>query len=131
MSIDAKTIFNPAELSEMQELIEINDRLKVLEERKKDIANNIKSAMIGKNISNAELNGSTFTLIESERRTVTKKTKDDFIAELIAKQKNHLVVHSIEPDVDSIMLEVDSGLLDRAFVEQYVKVTPTVTLRCV
>ena len=131
MSIDAKTIFNPAELSEMQELIEINDRLKVLEERKKDIANNIKSAMIGKNISSTELNGSTFTLIESERRTVTKKTKDDFIAELIAKQKNHLVIHSIEPDVDSIMLEVDSGLLDRAFVEQYVKITPTVTLRCV
>lgn len=131
MSIDAKTIFNPAELSEMQELIEINDRLKVLEERKKDIANNIKTAMIGKNISSAELNGSTFTLIESERKTVTKKTKDDFIAELIAKQKNHLVVHSIEPDVDSIMLEVDSGLLDRAFVEQYVKITPTVTLRCV
>ena len=131
MSIDAKTIFNPTELSEMQELIEINDRLKVLEERKKDIANNIKSAMIGKNISSAELDGSTFTLIESERRTVTKKTKDDFIAELIAKQKNHLVIHSIEPDVDSIMLEVDSGLLDRAFVEQYVKITPTVTLRCV
>ena len=51
MSIDAKTIFNPTELSEMQELIEINDRLKVLEERKKDIASNIKSAMIGKNIS--------------------------------------------------------------------------------
>lgn len=131
MSIDAKTIFNSAELSEMQELIEINDRLKVLEERKKDIASNIKSAMMGKNISSAELDGSTFTLIESERRTVTKKTKDDFIAELIAKQKNHLVVHSIEPDVDSIMLEVDSGLLDRAFVEQYVKITPTVTLRCV
>lgn len=131
MSIDAKTIFNPAELSEMQELIEINDRLKVLEERKKDIANNIKSAMIGKNISSTELNGSTFTLIESVRRIVTKKTKDDFIAELIAKQKNHLVIHSIEPDVDSIMLEVDSGLLDRAFVEQYVKITPTVTLRCV
>ena len=61
---------------------------------------------------------------------VTKATKDSFIAELVGLNKQHLVITSIEPDLDSIFAEVDAGSLDKVLVDQYVKVTPVVTLRC-
>ena len=68
-------------------------------------------------------------LTESLRRTVTKSTKDAFIGELVALGKQHLVTHSIEPDIESIFSEVDSGLLNESMVNKYIKSTPVLTLR--
>ena len=39
------------------------------------------------NIDKCDVNGSTFSLTESQRKTITKSTKDNFIAELIGLNK--------------------------------------------
>lgn len=128
--INASTVFSVAEVKEMEELAKINEEMKKLESRKKSLSDNVKKYMVAAKIDKVDVNGTSFSLTESERRTVTKATKDQFIAELVGLGKQHLVVTSIEPDLDSIFAEVDAGGLTKAMVDQYVKVTPVVTLRC-
>lgn len=128
--IDASTVFGTNEFSEMQELVRINEEMKKLESRKKVLSDNVKQYMQNLNIDKCSVDGASFSLTESQRRTISKNNKDAFIAELVALNKRHLVVTSIEPDLDSIFAEVDAGSLDKALVDNYVKVTPVVTLRC-
>ena len=128
--VNATTNFNIAQVQEMEELVAINEEIKKLESRKKVLSDNIKTYMLSANIDKVDINGSTLGLTESTRKTVTKSTKDEFIAELVGLGKKHLVNYSIEPDLDSIFAEVDAGNLGQDFVDKYVKVTPVVTLRC-
>lgn len=128
--IDASTVFGTNEFSEMQELVRINEEMKKLESRKKVLSDNVKQYMQNLNIDKCSVDGAYLSLTESQRRTISKNNKDAFIAELVALNKRHLVVTSIEPDLDSIFAEVDAGSLDKALVDNYVKVTPVVTLRC-
>lgn len=125
----AQTYFTPAEVQQMEALVAINEELKKLEAKKKALVENVKKDMLAKKIDEVDVNGTKFSITTSERRTVTKATKDEFIANLVALGKKHLVNYSIEPDLDSIFTEVDSGQLDGNMVNQYVKVTPVVTLR--
>ena len=128
--VNATTNFNIAQVQEMEELVAINEEIKKLESRKKVLSDNIKTYMLSANIDKVDINGSTLGLTESTRKTVTKSTKDEFIAELVGFGKKHLINYSIEPDLDSIFAEVDAGNLGQDFVDKYVKVTPVVTLRC-
>ena len=128
--IDAINNFTTTQIDEMNELITVNEELKKLEAKKQILSDNIKRHMINAKIDKVDVNGSTLSLIESTRKTIKKATKDEFIAELIGKNKKHLVTYSIEPDLDSIFAEVDAGLLESDFVDSYVKVTPVITLRC-
>lgn len=128
--VDALNYFSQSQVSDMETLAEINEKIKVLESEKKLLSDKVKNYMIGSNIDKVDVNGTVFTLIESERRTVTKTTKDEFVANLVSQGKRHLVQTSIEPDLDSIFAEVSAGNLDKNFVNAYVKVTPVITLRC-
>lgn len=128
--IDASSVFGAKELSDMEELVQVNEEMKKLEARKKILSDSVKGHMQKLNIDKCTVNGSTFSLTESQRRTVTKATKDMFIAELVGLNKKHLVLTSIEPDLDSIFAEVDAGSLDKDLVDKYVKVSPVITLRC-
>lgn len=128
--INASTVFSVQEVQEMEELVRINDEMKKLESRKKTLSDNVKKYMTTAKIDKVNVNGSSFSLTESDRRTVTKATKDQFIAELVSLGKQHLVITSIEPDLDSIFAEVDAGGLAKDMVDKYVKVTPVTTLRC-
>lgn len=128
--IDASSVFGAKELSDMEELVQVNEEMKKLEARKKILSDSVKGHMQKLNIDKCAVNGSTFSLTESQRRTVTKATKDMFIAELVGLNKKHLVLTSIEPDLDSIFAEVDAGSLDKDLVDKYVKVSPVITLRC-
>ena len=128
--VDANTIFNSKEICEIEELIDINKQIKELETRKKELNDKLKDSMKSLNISNFTLNGSSFSLIETQRRTITKATKDKFIAELVGLNKQYLLTTSIEPDLDSIFSEVDAGTLDKDLVNKYVKVSDVTTLRC-
>ena len=101
-----------------------------LEAKKKNLVDVVKSAMTAKKLGDVDINGNKLSLTTSERRTVTKATKDEFVAALVSQGKKHLVNYSIEPDVDSIFAEVDAGTLNKSFVDTYVKVTSVVTLRC-
>lgn len=129
-ALDARQNFSPAQVKEMEELLQINDQLKTLDKRKKTLVENVKNYMGSINATDIEIDGIGMSLTESTRRTVTAKTKDEFIAQLVSSGKKHLVKTSIEPDIDSIFAEVDAGILAKDFVEQYIKVTPVITLRC-
>lgn len=129
-SINAITAFNAQQFQEMKELVDINEQMKVLENKKKALSDNVKKHMLAAKIDKVDVNGSTLTIIESTRKTVTKSTHDEFVAELVGMGKKHLINYSIEPDVDSIFAEVDAGTLAQDFVDKYVKVTPVTTLRC-
>lgn len=129
-TINATTMFNSAQVQEMADLIAINEEMKKLEAKKKTLSDNVKKHMVAAKVDKVDLNGSTLSLTESSRKTVTKATHDQFIAELVSMGKKHLVNYSIEPDLDSIFAEVDAGTLGQDFVDKYVKVTPVITLRC-
>ena len=128
--IDANIAFDEQERADMAELVDINTQLKVLEAKKKTISEKVKSAMVNKKIDKVDINGSKLSIIQSTRTLVPKKTKDEFIAQLVGLGKQHLVKTSIEPDIESIFAEVDAGTLDSNMVNSYVKVTPVTTLRC-
>ena len=128
--VNAASNFTQAQLQEINELLAINEELKKLEAKKKTLSDSVKKHMINAKLDKIDVNGNILSLTETTRRTVTKSTKDEFIAELIGKNKKHLVNYSIEPDLDSIFAEVDAGLLQSDFVNAYVKVTPVITLRC-
>ena len=128
--IDANIAFDEQERADMAELVDINTQLKVLEAKKKTISEKVKSAMVNKKIDKVDINGSKLSIIQSTRTMVPKKTKDEFIAQLVGLGKQHLVKTSIEPDIESIFAEVDAGTLDSNIVNSYVKVTPVTTLRC-
>lgn len=128
--VDANTIFNSKEICEIEELIDINKQIKDLETRKKELNDKLKDNMKSLNVSNFALDNSSFSLIETQRRTITKATKDKFIAELVGLNKQYLLTTSIEPDLDSIFSEVDAGTLDKDLVNKYVKVSDVTTLRC-
>lgn len=127
--IDANTLFSTAQIDKMECLLRIKDEIKALEAQKDALSKSIKDGMAKLNVHECDLNGSVFKLIESERRTVTKCTKNEFVANLVGQGKKHLVVTSIEPDLDGIFAEVDAGTLEKSFVDKYVKVTPVKTLR--
>ena len=128
--IDANIAFDEQERADMAELVDINTQLKVLEAKKKTISEKVKSAMVNKKIDKVDINGSKLSIIQSTRTMVPKKTKDEFIAQLVGLGKQHLVKTSIEPDIESIFAEVDAGTLDSNMVNSYIKVTPVTTLRC-
>ena len=128
--INANIAFDEQERADMAELVDINTQLKALEAKKKTISEKVKSAMVNKKIDKVDINGSKLSIIQSTRTMVSKKTKDEFIAQLVGLGKKHLVKTSIEPDIESIFAEVDAGTLDSNMVNSYVKVTPVTTLRC-
>ena len=128
--IDANIAFDEQERADMAELVYINTQLKALEAKKKTISEKVKSAMVNKKIDKVDIDGSKLSIIQSTRTMVPKKTKDEFIAQLVGLGKQHLVKTSIEPDIESIFAEVDAGTLDGNMVNSYVKVTPVTTLRC-
>lgn len=128
--VSAISHFNATQYQEMKELVAVNEEMKKLEAKKKILSDSVKAHMIAAKIDKVNVDGSTLGLTEGVRRTVTKATKDQFIADLVGMGKKHLVNYSIEPDLDSIFAEVDAGMLGQDFVDKYVKVTPTTTLRC-
>ena len=128
--IDANIAFDEQERADMAELVYINTQLKEKKKKKKTISEKVKSAMVNKKIDKVDINGSKLSIIQSTRKMVSKKTKDEFIAQLVGLGKQHLVKTSIEPDIESIFAEVDAGTLDSNMVNSYVKVTPVTTLRC-
>ena len=128
--INANIAFDEQERADMAELVDINTQLKALEAKKKTISEKVKTAMVNKKIDKVDINGSKLSIIQSTRTMVPKKTKDEFIAQLVGLGKQHLVKTSIEPDIESIFAEVDAGTLDSNMVNSYVKVTPVTTLRC-
>ncbi len=118
------------ELTAVKRLQEVNDQLKVLEMEKQALVCQVKNAMITHQVSSFIMNNHQYDLAYSESRAVKRKDKDEFIASLINQGKSYLAHMSLDLDLDGIFAEVDAGLLDKDFVNKYVKVTPKTSLHC-
>lgn len=127
--VEAKAICDPSSLNDLITLAEINQQIKDLEAKKQVMVAKVKQFMSSKHLTSLSMNGNIFTLVESQRKNVTKSTKDEFVSELISHGFRYLIKASIEPDVDGVLAEVDAGNLTQEFVDKYVKITPVVTLR--
>lgn len=127
--LDANTVFSLSTIQDMEQLLLIKEEIKALEARKDELSKSIKKTMTDLNIDECDVNGTTFRLASSQRNTVTKATKDEFVALLAGLGKQYLIVTSIEPDLESIFAEVEAGLLAQNVVDKYVKTTQVKTLR--
>ena len=128
--VDARSNFNTQQLDTIQKLVDITEEIKRLETQKQQLSDSVKTMMQKVKIESIDFDGKVLSLTESQRRTVHKKTKEEFITTLLSLGKKHLIHYEIEPDLDSIFAEVDTGKLDKDMVKKYVTVTPVVTLRC-
>lgn len=111
------------------DLININNQIKLLEQKKEMLLADVKTLMKTNNVSEITFNGTKLALSSIERKTVQKKDKDKFVSELIDLNKKHLLLHTITVDVDSVLAEVDAGIISKDIVKKYIKITPVDTLR--
>lgn len=130
-AVDGSVSFQHDQFEKMKELVQVNAQLKELETKKKTLVDEVKGYMVSSKIMDVDVNGTCISVTESQRRTVTSKTKDEFIAQLASIGKKHLIKTEIMPDVDSIFAEVEAGTIDKNLVDKYVKVTEVLTLKCV
>ena len=128
--VDARSNFDAQQLDTIQKLVGVTEAIKRLEAQKQQLSDSVKAMMQKAKIDSVDFDGTVLNLTESQRRTVHKKTKEEFITTLLSLGKKHLIHYEIEPDLDSIFAEVDTGKLDKDMVKKYVTVTPVVTLRC-
>lgn len=110
--------------NKISEFLVLNETIKRLDKDKKKLTEEVKDIFERYNITDLEHDGSTLTVTEKVRKTVTKATKDKFIMELINQGKNYLVMQSVDVDVDTIYTEYQNGTIDKDFVDKYVKITP-------
>lgn len=113
----------------LRDFIILNEQSKRIEKNKKQLNENVKAVFEKYNITDPlDFEGSTFTVTESTRKTVTKATKDQFIQALANMGKNYLLMPSIEIDTDTICSEIENGMIDEAFVKKFMSITPVKTL---
>lgn len=127
--VPAELHFTEEQIKEMKELSEIKTRMKALEARAGVLTDSIKKNMLDAKYKYVLVDGvDKFEIRTSERVTVTKKTKDDFVAQLVGMNRQDLVKTEITVDTESIFAEVDAGKLQKDFVDKYVKKTPVNSL---
>lgn len=120
---------HPDKIQDVIKLVNAKKEIKQLEKLKDSLTNDIKNMMISSDIDIAKIGNIKVSLSKQERQTVPASLKDKFVTELAGMGKNHLLSMTIEPNVEEIMEEVKSGMLDKSFVEKYINITPVVTLR--
>lgn len=113
----------------IQDFLVMNETIKRLDKDKKKLTEDVKAIFEKYHISDPlDFEGSTLTVTESTRKTVNKAKKDKFIQALANMGKNYLIIQTIDVDTDTIYSEVENGLLDKNFVEQFMSITPVKTL---
>lgn len=127
---DVTTRFNAAEIQEIEDMISLSQSIKELEDKKKKISDSLKKRMTALSINKIEHKGASIIIVDSSRVTITKAKKDMFIAELNKMGKSGLLKVEVDINKESLEAEMDAGLIDKDFVNQYVKFTDVKTLRC-
>lgn len=109
----------------ISEFLVMNETIKRLDKDKKRLTEEVKDIFEKYHINDSfEHDGSTLTVTEKVRKTVTKSTKDQFIMELINMGKNYLVMQSVDVDTDTIYSEYQNNTIDKDLVDKYMKITP-------
>lgn len=113
----------------IRNFIVTNEQAKRIDKNKKKLNEEVKSIFDRYKISDPlDFEGSTLTVTESTRKTVSKAKKDQFIQALVNMGKNYLVIPSVDIDTETIVTELENGQLDETFVKQYMSITPVKTL---
>lgn len=123
-------MFTPEQLEDIAEFIEVHEQAKILDEKKKRLSQKVKSYMTNEGTSSFSYNGANLNLTNSTRWTVSKATKDEFIAKLNAMGKSNLIKIDIDVNKESLETEIATGGISQSFVDQYIKITDILTLRC-
>ena len=114
----------------LSDFIVMNETIKRLDKDKKKLSEEVEAIFDKYHIDTVDHDGSTLTVTESVRKTVTSKKKDLFIQELVKMGKNYLIMTSLDLDTDTIYAEMQNGDLKEEFVKKYMSITPTKTLTC-
>lgn len=113
----------------IRNFIVTDEQAKRIDKNKKKLNEEVKDIFEKYQISDPlDFEGSTLTVTESTRKTVTKAKKDQFIQALVNMGKNYLVIPSVDIDTETIVTELENGQLDESFVKQYMSITPVKTL---
>jgi hypothetical protein len=113
----------------IRNFIVTNEQAKRVDKNKKKLNEEVKAIFDKYKINDPLVfEGSTLTITESTRKTVSKAKKDQFIQALVNMGKNYLVIPSVDIDTETIVTELENGQLDETFVKQYMSITPVKTL---
>jgi hypothetical protein len=113
----------------IRNFIVTNEQAKRVDKNKKKLNEEVKVIFDKYKINDPLVfEGSTLTITESTRKTVSKAKKDQFIQALVNMGKNYLVIPSVDIDTETIVTELENGQLDESFVKQYMSITPVKTL---
>jgi hypothetical protein len=113
----------------IRNFIVTNEQAKRVDKNKKKLNEEVKVIFDKYKINDPLVfEGSTLTITESTRKTVSKAKKDQFIQALVNMGKNYLVIPSVDIDTETIVTELENGQLDETFVKQYMSITPVKTL---
>lgn len=113
----------------IRDFIVTDEQAKRIDKNKKKLNEEVKAIFEKYKISDPlDFEGSTLTVTESTRKTVTKAKKDKFIQALVNMGKNYLIIPSVDIDTETIVTELENGQLDESFVKQYMSITLVKTL---
>ena len=124
------------EAQAFEDYIITNQSLSVLEKKKKVATENIKTIFEKYNIQDAfDYNGSTFTVTETSKITISAKDKNPLIQYLSSIGRQYLCVPNIDIDTATLKeeLEADPPVLSNeeiAKIKSFVSLSHPKTLRC-
>lgn len=124
------------EAQAFEDYIITNQSLSVLEKKKKVATENIKTIFEKYNIQDAfDYNGSTFTVTETSKITISAKDKNPLIQYLSSIGRQYLCVPNIDIDTATLKeeLEADPPVLsdeEIAKIKSFVSLSHPKTLRC-
>lgn len=124
------------EAQAFEDYIITNQSLSVLEKKKKVATENIKTIFEKYNIQNAfDYNGSTFTVTETSKITISAKDKNPLIQYLSSIGRQYLCVPNIDIDTATLKeeLEADPPVLsdeEIAKIKSFASLSHPKTLRC-
>lgn len=122
---------NPETLDEIKRFIEVKNQIDKLEKEKKELSDKIKQLMEQENLKKIQIDDYSLALSQYEHHIVPACRKNKFIAEMAAKDRGHLILHSLEPNVKEIIKELHQGDLTLNFVERFIVTCDVTSLRCI
>lgn len=129
-ALEVSSIFNEQDVSLFTSLKDIRTAMKELNEKDKKLSKRIKKLMQDRNIDSVSMGDYSFKLIPVPRKTIVSGKKQELISTLLTHNKKHLLKYQIEPDLESIVQEMNSHAIDPGLVNQYIHTTDCLILHC-
>ena len=117
------------DVKDVEEVLRLTEEIKKLEEQKKTLTESLKAEMIATGQKVINRNGSTISLITSNRVSVKKNMKEKLI--LYLKQKNLGSCITLNPDINKEILEteISIGNVNQQELNQFMNFTEINSIR--